>query len=152
MRSTWTISRRNPLFIKSEFSPFYEGKRGFADFNSVAILYSSSQNSLLRRIHPPLFFFITKSQSFIHQVRILSLMALNAFLWKLLYRVAILYSSSQNSLEIYGEVAKLDSLGGRNPLFIKSEFSPILMCGRSYLTGRILNSRNPLFIKSEFSR
>ena len=115
------------------------------------------------------------SQSFIHQVRILSCLRR----WKLnrqAGKVAILYSSSQNSLatskavfhryfypesqsfihqvRILLEVPVLE--GGcreascRNPLFIKSEFSLFIT---SYAdVEATLKRRNPLFIKSEFSQ
>ena len=138
----------------------------------VAILYSSSQNSLCRRevrkkcvgsCRNPLFIksefslawgtlyddYLRPSQSFIHQVRILS------------------YSS-----EAFIE----RDCCSRNPLFIKSEFSPWeiplwdnpgSLASQSFIHQvRILSlmpfnslknncgakaSRNPLFIKSEFS-
>jgi len=89
-----------------------------------------------------------------------------------------LFIKSEFSLkEIYGEVAKLSELsqsfihqvgilsrsnldvkvsctrrvaGGRNPLFIKSEFSLFIT---SYAdVEATLKRRNPLFIKSEFSQ
>jgi len=64
---------RNPLFIKSEFS--------------------HGLSKLEKALH------IVKSQSFIHQVRILSLMkCLEKELQASDCLVAILYSSSQNSL------------------------------------------------------
>ena len=68
----------------------------------VAILYSSSQNSLFGTVKTiPLLHFGVE--------------------------VAILYSSSQNSLGLppYGCISKSRTpcTGGRNPLFIKSEFS-----------------------------
>jgi len=64
--------------------------------------------------------------------------------------VAILYSSSQNSLEEKMERKIVDLKGRRNPLFIKSEFSLYQI----YNGGGLVNaeSRNPLFIKSEFSQ
>jgi len=91
-----SIWSRNPLFIKSEFSLYYTSPvTGEVVIFDVAILYSSSQNSLFRTrdlcsIKSCL------SQSFIHQVRILSQIlraCQRAVSW-----VAILYSSSQNSL------------------------------------------------------
>ena len=86
------------------------------------------------------------SQSFIHQVRILSLGSWSQKLggrgrrnplfiksefspWGELLddylrpRVAILYSSSQNSLLKWSFFKQYPGSGGRNPLFIKSEFS-----------------------------
>ena len=62
---------RNPLFIKSEFSPGDTRSGRICPDRVVAILYSSSQNSLqpLREALPTS---RMTSQSFIHQVRILS--------------------------------------------------------------------------------
>ena len=76
----WGGDRRNPLFIKSEFSrePITEGE---SLLWAVAILYSSSQNSLLISSLP------TDDGR---------------------YKVAILYSSSQNSLPVTGEVVIFD--------------------------------------------
>ena len=87
----------------------------------VAILYSSSQNSLW---HLKLSYgsFYTESQSFIHQVRILSHVHVDAC--GVDEAVAILYSSSQNSLSDMGTSVRAGH-GRRNPLFIKSEFSPL---------------------------
>ena len=64
-------------------------------------------------------------------------------------RVAILYSSSQNSLLVTGTTVSM-SLQCRNPLFIKSEFSPEKSTYDD-LVSFIEQGRNPLFIKSEFS-
>ena len=66
---------------------------------AVAILYSSSQNSLTKEVAWGVLYddYLRPSQSFIHQVRILS------------------------KLEKYTSLAC--NLAGRNPLFIKSEFS-----------------------------
>ena len=66
-------ARRNPLFIKSEFSHYAPHNKGGLKWQLVAILYSSSQNSLEK---------IDKY----------------AFLACQIAGVAILYSSSQNSL------------------------------------------------------
>ena len=67
--------------------------------SAVAILYSSSQNSL------------TKAMSSVEKMNPL--------------KVAILYSSSQNSLMCSERKRGQSSIArGRNPLFIKSEFSP----------------------------
>ena len=100
---------RNPLFIKSEFSHLY-GETAKLEKIDVAILYSSSQNSLLpsslslattRRGRNPLF--IKSEFSLEKYVTLASNLA----------GVAILYSSSQNSLNkvtidlkgLYGDVA-----------------------------------------------
>ena len=141
---------RNPLFIKSEFS-----RRPCVGIFSGKVL----------------------SQSFIHQVRILSLKEVkNENLWFTLQKVAILYSSSQNSLsEIFlWRDSQRPLWVCRNPLFIKSEFSQKyryalghvrFMTSQSFIHQvRILSwgvqrmdtslqprCRNPLFIKSEFS-
>ena len=118
---------RNPLFIKSEFSQrnfplerqsktlmglsqsFIHQVRILSEisvcpracaFHDVAILYSSSQNSLLRCPEDGHLFTAEVSQSFIHQVRILS--GMNASMTNPSRPgspVAILYSSSQNSLK-----------------------------------------------------
>jgi len=112
--------RRNPLFIKSEFSHWKEDAVRHPE-HVVAILYSSSQNSL----NLPSFGWkaVLRSQSFIHQVRILSsYLRWDICLW-LPQLVAILYSSSQNSLLSKLEEALHIVNDGRNPLFIKSEFS-----------------------------
>ena len=147
-----------------------------------------------------------ESQSFIHQVRILSSVIVthlltshtgvailysssqNSLLWTAEvsngavsndYCVAILYSSSQNSLHKRAEIKKFSrSSASRNPLFIKSEFSQsektraetcqgkrkvailysssqnsLGICPRGVSAPRGRPpSRNPLFIKSEFSR
>jgi len=71
----WRPKCRNPLFIKSEFSqPAWTNPGGIREKLKVAILYSSSQNSLIGRV---VFLegisLLVLSQSFIHQVRILSL-------------------------------------------------------------------------------
>ena len=42
---------RNPLFIKSEFSHLWRRERDRQTRENVAILYSSSQNSLRKRIY-----------------------------------------------------------------------------------------------------
>ena len=124
---SWSFSfSRNPLFIKSEFSrndqlAGYLWRRE----RDVAILYSSSQNSLLLKADE-VATMLGVSQSFIHQVRILSCLRR----WKLNrqagknWQVAILYSSSQNSLRDCPSTGiGKSSLTCRNPLFIKSEFS-----------------------------
>ena len=87
---------RNPLFIKSEFSPALIADHDRSVGLAVAILYSSSQNSLLTNTPPSPAIWLA-SQSFIHQVRILS------------------YGCGRIGLAL--------SVSGRNPLFIKSEFS-----------------------------
>jgi len=122
------IPRRNPLFIKSEFSHEASmlGSQKMHEIMNVAILYSSSQNSLriFTAARPPNWRkLINTSQSFIHQVRILS------------WPGAKLRSS------------KTSSMRRRNPLFIKSEFSPRWQLHPWWCRLR----RNPLFIKSEFS-
>jgi len=69
-------------------------------FSRVAILYSSSQNSLidLKDVYGGDTAKL-RSQSFIHQVRILSVPRKDYELLRECFsRVAILYSSSQNSL------------------------------------------------------
>jgi len=88
---------RNPLFIKSEFS-LLEGLEFYGFSEQVAILYSSSQNSLYKKSKAvmaegdgsrnPLFI---KSEFSLSQKIKLSLTAK-------CNNVAILYSSSQNSL------------------------------------------------------
>ena len=89
-----------------------------------------------------------ESQSFIHQVRILSSF-ITSLLQSLSFAVAILYSSSQNSLKLYNLAPPKLVIRCRNPLFIKSEFSP-QQTQRSP-PHRQRCGRNPLFIKSEFS-
>ena len=66
-------------------------------------------------------------------------------------RVAILYSSSQNSL-LATDLCRQPHHPpkSRNPLFIKSEFSHEL--SGMFNDPVADSSRNPLFIKSEFSR
>jgi len=95
------LSRRNPLFIKSEFSQ----EEAVAKTKEV----------------------FGESQSFIHQVRILSCSYMHdSYIHNSL--VAILYSSSQNSLSFnadYGRSAR--TFRRRNPLFIKSEFSQVVI-------------------------
>ena len=193
---------RNPLFIKSEFSPVNCIEEDVVN-KEVAILYSSSQNSLgnIRVLTAQGKY---ESQSFIHQVRILSsfihtyvTMTLprrnplfiksefsqekrrreggdqdgsrnplfiksefshnwlkRSLWWNRQAEVAILYSSSQNSLFFLIFIVILISfIKSRNPLFIKSEFSrpmrrPMLLKVLHFW----LYCRNPLFIKSEFSR
>ena len=115
---------RNPLFIKSEFSQGDGQSRALYAYQDVAILYSSSQNSLKKRVYiysypadyagrNPLFIKSEFSQGD-GQSR-----ALYAY-----QDVAILYSSSQNSLlGVNNTSMTTPSLMGRNPLFIKSEFS-----------------------------
>ena len=112
------------------------------------------------------------SQSFIHQVRILS--ERFPFEVSILLEVAILYSSSQNSLRLC-KCFSTFRRKSRNPLFIKSEFSPLTagtaqswtavvailysssqnsLVSNTSMTIRfsmVSVSRNPLFIKSEFS-
>jgi len=148
------ILRRNPLFIKSEFSLSYFGLLVFLYFlYLVAILYSSSQNSLYW-----LTFIYNRwkrgvsSQSFIHQVRILSRDSpIKAVLDG--FYVAILYSSSQNSLSM--------TISWRPPISLLSITSQSFIHQVRILSGwqhprwcrlRLCNRRrNPLFIKSEFS-
>ena len=97
-RGRWA-RRRNPLFIKSEFSRH---------------LWTAEVHNWV----------VSKSQSFIHQVRILSL------------------------LDDFADHKCIDFADCRNPLFIKSEFSQeCCQCNIGHLPA----SRNPLFIKSEFS-
>ena len=139
----------------------------------VAILYSSSQNSLGIGKNS-LTSIMWWSQSFIHQVRILSGERLRALRARQPEVVAILYSSSQNSLSGVSYMTT-PSDQGRNPLFIKSEFSlrdfkdwaefvdycfvailysssqNSLAMGSASERVRLSVSRNPLFIKSEFS-
>ena len=124
-----SVPCRNPLFIKSEFSREMKKIIDLKTLYGVAILYSSSQNSLCRdtELSEPSSIW-RLSQSFIHQVRILSTLKRNKHRRKIekLF-VAILYSSSQNSLRIFTAARppnwrKLS----RNPLFIKSEFSRLL--------------------------
>ena len=113
----------------------------------VAILYSSSQNSLVLQ---------NKGHKVVDAIE-----------------VAILYSSSQNSLMGLLNSASTRGLPSRNPLFIKSEFSPwsigrtrtsvvrsqsfihqvriLSVIKENSLTSIMWWSRNPLFIKSEFS-
>ena len=120
-------SCRNPLFIKSEFSPAGWRLHFFIHWRScVAILYSSSQNSLRTSMNMMLYLLMLyrQSQSFIHQVRILSHWGWTTPRWQLHPWVAILYSSSQNSLGCLPlGVQWWAFLHSRNPLFIKSEFS-----------------------------
>ena len=93
-------------------------------FGEVAILYSSSQNSLIDN--------------------------LSFYSWEIHLPVAILYSSSQNSL-LFKKGYSAEIIQRRNPLFIKSEFSRCR--GQSSVWCCLTaSSRNPLFIKSEFSR
>ena len=115
---------RNPLFIKSEFSHSKEVVDKQHP-NRVAILYSSSQNSLIvvksgshfRRAS-------LMSQSFIHQVRILSEF-LN-FLFKFSTHTSQSFIHQVRILSMKKVVDLKTLYGGRNPLFIKSEFSPKL--------------------------
>jgi len=87
----------------------------------VAILYSSSQNSLVRKAEVDSETLFRWSQSFIHQVRILS--SKRRMRSACTCRVAILYSSSQNSLCTSVRIKMCPQWTSRNPLFIKSEFS-----------------------------
>jgi len=118
---------RNPLFIKSEFSRACLAV--FKNFTrpawAVAILYSSSQNSLRETDSHGRCTHIRMSQSFIHQVRILSRNGYIFIATPQTMRVAILYSSSQNSLmgSASEREIRLSVKSRRNPLFIKSEFS-----------------------------
>jgi len=91
---------RNPLFIKSEFSPWRHRHICKRSPRPVAILYSSSQNSLgsMKKIVINLQEIYGESQSFIHQVRILSSGRARKLTYTSPVTVAILYSSSQNSL------------------------------------------------------
>ena len=95
----WSGSSRNPLFIKSEFS--------LAHLDEDKILDGIGYGS----------------QSFIHQVRILSCESLPETRIRWVPVVAILYSSSQNSLRLLKCPEDGHIFVGRNPLFIKSEFS-----------------------------
>ena len=122
----YLFSSRNPLFIKSEFS--HSARAGCGQGcpgESVAILYSSSQNSLILSVETEKDIIPSKvailysssrnsllelssyeevelvspSQSFIHQVRILSHRGhMSVGHSYAPWTVAILYSSSQNSL------------------------------------------------------
>jgi len=178
-------TRRNPLFIKSEFSRNPKGccyfvkvihwrGRSQSFIHQVRILSWMSCSGWAIKIR----YLSSKSQSFIHQVRILSwkkpelngkeaeLSWSQSFIHQVrilsskmclvcstsaIHKVAILYSSSQNSLWINPGGIREFKFISRNPLFIKSEFS---LYPPSFLFGNILDkkeSRNPLFIKSEFS-
>ena len=116
---------RNPLFIKSEFSLTAQGK------------YDIIPGKYL------------ESQSFIHQVRILS--AKKLFYASPVTGVAILYSSSQNSLvnAACGFHVHVDA----SQSFIHQVR---ILSPDKFRSGHLLwiatTRRNPLFIKSEFSR
>ena len=118
----------------------------------------------------------SRSQSFIHQVRILSLIYPEQ-LSICSIMVAILYSSSQNSLLSWKTGIVSYAIESRNPLFIKSEFSHMRKkmssdsedpeqsqsfihqvrilsafdVAYAFATSKAERCRNPLFIKSEFS-
>ena len=115
---------RNPLFIKSEFSQEnkYKEKKEGKTLKRVAILYSSSQNSLRPKKWLIDNFLTSRNPLFIK-----SEFSYRKQRWNISdthLRVAILYSSSQNSLAIGFEYS-IDMFSAcRNPLFIKSEFSP----------------------------
>jgi len=147
----------------------------------VAILYSSSQNSLEyedNRYQRDIWRDCSRNPLFIKSEFSQTLSSLCAFFRGLMVkrrRVAILYSSSQNSLkqihaltlQLHIRVAILYSSSrnfltsytraegttgtarSRNPLFIKSEFSRQGV--QTYLHIARNGRRNPLFIKSEFS-
>ena len=127
-------------------------KEGEEEDDGVAILYSSSQNSLKKFETDGDRHYAMQSQSFIHQVRILSAVfkSMSRLAWQggrnplfiksefsrgeqhlsddSILDVAILYSSSQNSLVEKRILERIDkSEQGRNPLFIKSEFSRLLI-------------------------
>ena len=87
------------------------------------------------------------SQSFIHQVRILSckrVLKPTGTIWGR----NPLFIKSEFSLPRSGSETSVKG-GRRNPLFIKSEFSQDGLQG--IYRGSNSKSRNPLFIKSEFS-
>ena len=138
---------RNPLFIKSEFSPDAPTHYFMGQIEQVAILYSSSQNSLaeladefgVRVANVEVAILYSSSQN--------SLGARKGPPRRK-RRVAILYSSSQNSLGVEGST-RSGHICRRNPLFIKSEFSPWTNPGG--IREKLKACRNPLFIKSEFS-
>ena len=147
---TRIITRRNPLFIKSEFSrkSLKEGKQVLRACQ-VAILYSSSQNSLCLTASSRDCRFM--AVAILYSSSQNSLGILTMCRRSILQRsVAILYSSSQNSLGHESwKLPKAVSSFCRNPLFIKSEFSrPTGLKPRGIWEKP---SRNPLFIKSEFS-
>jgi len=153
--SSTRASRRRVaiLYSSSQNSLMPEHKKHIVSLKEeVAILYSSSQNSLVKKIH----FnkrrnIYSKSQSFIHQVRILSTTQ---------RRPSTLQARGRNPLFIKSEFSPDEDYytlhqeeDGRNPLFIKSEFSRgIKELMLLYLKKGYGWCRNPLFIKSEFSR
>ena len=99
MRISCPRRRRNPLFIKSEFSHEEEEnieEEGEEGRNPLFIKSEFSPGCTSRHAMP----FMEGSQSFIHQVRILSCVAVpqNCARSARACEVAILYSSSQNSL------------------------------------------------------
>ena len=140
---------RNPLFIKSEFS------RGILNLSKTSFwqgrnpLFIKSEFSRVN-IWPQPVLSYGVSQSFIHQVRILSL-----FLYALNKREAIERASQSfiHQVRILSRYQQgrytSSSRWGRNPLFIKSEFSHLH--SRFKLNTPYRQGRNPLFIKSEFS-
>jgi len=150
-RYLWRRDRgRNPLFIKSEFSPGEAMIISLLFKIGVAILYSSSQNSLQERMgeseghrrwasRNPLFIKSEfshgtgiviktcgglKSQSFIHQVRILSGVSRNTPFQQMTGSQSFIHQVRILSGEQHLNEDKV--LDGRNPLFIKSEFSLVL--------------------------
>ena len=86
---------RNPLFIKSEFSqsPVFRMEGCFA----VAILYSSSQNSLLSKLEEALHI-VNDGRNPLFIKSEFSLYERYCYWKRDAQEVAILYSSSQNSL------------------------------------------------------
>ena len=138
----------------------------------VAILYSSSQNSLQFLTSATQVCPSGQSQSFIHQVRILSLaekpsQAQDIASQSFIHQVRIL-SGWARAKVIGGEqhlsqsfihqvrilsgginIASLLTRDSRNPLFIKSEFSLVSVEQLLVVWNK---GRNPLFIKSEFSQ
>ena len=89
------------------------------------------------------------SQSFIHQVRILSSNGEDPEHRQVPPCRNPLFIKSEFSLAVTQK--KPSPLRGRNPLFIKSEFSQVQDLFGFILRLRTPCSRNPLFIKSEFS-
>ena len=141
---------RNPLFIKSEFS--------LGSPSSVSLHGIPASQSFIHQVRilsSRCIFTATPqtmrgSQSFIHQVRILSRIA-GRGRWaqpqsqSFIHQVRILSQDSACP-------ARQGKETSRNPLFIKSEFSPARACAQAIVCLARNGRRNPLFIKSEFSQ